>query len=118
MVIARPVIERRWAATVLIAAALTGIVLRVAYLGGKPFWRDEAWVARVVELPPAERATILHVCPPGFLATVRTVAALLPALSPEVAYRILPLAAGVASMALLPLLARRLGAPQSAALCT
>jgi hypothetical protein len=109
-----------WALTALgvPAAFAVGLVLRSAFLPGKTFWRDEAWVAWVVGLPAEARAGVQHVAPLGFLAAVRAFAALVPSLRPEVAYRMVPLAAGVASMVLLPVLARRLRAGQPAVAST
>jgi hypothetical protein len=95
------------------AAAL---VVRLALLAAKPFWRDEAWVAWLVTLPREALGAFPYAIPAGFLALVRAGAAALPGLPPEVAYRLVPLAAGAAAVALMPELARRLGAPAEAAL--
>ena len=94
------------------AAALTlAVVLRVAWLDDKPFWRDEAWVALLVESPLAqvidpERPRAV---PIGFVALAK-LTGLLP-LSPELAYRVVPLVAGLALVPLLGRFAAALGAP-------
>jgi hypothetical protein len=99
-----------------LAALAVAVAARAVLLGAKPFWRDEAWIAWLIELPPATRGHVLHVTPAGFLALTRALALLLPGVAPEVAYRLLPLAAGLATVALLPALARRAGASDRAAL--
>lgn len=82
------------------AALVVGVVVRVAFLEAKPFWRDEAWVALLLEDPLAAVAEGRPV-PLAFLWATWP-ATLLP-FPPEVALRWLPLCAGIA---LLPLLAR------------
>ncbi len=92
------------------AALLLALVLRVAWLDDKPFWRDEASVALLVESPlrrvidPQAPRPV----PVGFVALAKTTA-LLP-LPPEVAYRLVPLLAGLALVPLLGRLAAALGA--------
>ena len=93
------------------AALLLAVVLRIAWLGDKPFWRDEAWVASLVESPLAqvidpERPRAV---PVGFVALAK-VTGLLP-LPHEVAYRLVPLVVGLALVPLLGRFAAALGAP-------
>jgi hypothetical protein len=85
------------------------IVARVAWLWTKPFWRDEAWVARLAGQPLDRLLQDLHPVPLGFLAAVKATGAL-PFLPPEVSLRLLPLVAGVLALPVLAALARRLGA--------
>jgi hypothetical protein len=98
-------------------ALLLAVVVRVAFLAGKPFWRDEAWVAWVVELPARPLASLGYAVPVGFVAIVKGLGVLLPG-PPEITYRLLPLAAGLASVALMPVLARALGASTPVALAS
>jgi len=95
----------------LFAALAVAVTVRVALLAEKPFWRDEAWVAILVESPLAAVTTPERPrpVPMGFIA-VTQVARQMP-LAPEVAYRLLPLAAGIALVPLLGAFARSLGAP-------
>lgn len=93
--------RERIARAALWAALAVALVGRVAYLDAKPFWRDEAWVALLVaDSPPAQAMS--RPVPIGFLLLAKATAAL-PALSPEVSYRLVPLLCG---LALLPLLGR------------
>jgi hypothetical protein len=107
---------RRTAVWVAGLGLLLALGVRVALLADKPFWRDEALVALLVESPLAQTIRDGREVPIGFLAAVKAVAWALPDLAPEVAYRLLPLAAGMAAVALLPLLARSLRAPAAAPL--
>ncbi len=94
---------------VLTALALVfGAAVRIAFLEVKPFWRDEAWVVRVAESPLRIAIDYDAPVPAGFLLAVKA-STFLPG-PPEVTRRLLPLLAGLATLALLPLLARRLGA--------
>jgi len=80
------------------AALVVATIARVAWLGDKPFWRDEAWVALLVD-DPMSAATDGRAVPLGFLFLTRLLAAL-PA-APEITYRLFPLLCGIA---LLPVL--------------
>lgn len=82
-------------------ALVVAVLVRVLFLADKPFWRDEAWVATLVD-EPMRAAAEGRAAPLGFLFATH-VASGLPWLPAEVAYRLLPLAAG---LALLPALAR------------
>lgn len=91
------------------AALALALVVRVTLLADKPFWRDEAWVAAVIEKPLSEVLTGRpRPVPIGFLAVAQLTAAL--PFSPEVAYRLLPLACGIALVPLLATFASALGA--------
>ncbi|MGH7785820.1 MAG: hypothetical protein ACRERC_03080 [Candidatus Binatia bacterium] len=95
----------------LLAAIALTVVVRVAYLADKPFWRDEAWVAgaaqeRLMAVGDAQRPRPV---PIGFMAMIQAAAAL-PGLSPEVAYRLLPLLVGLLVPPLFGWFARALGA--------
>ncbi len=102
--------QRAWFA----AALLVAIVVRVALLAEKPFWRDEVWVALAAEAPLAAMTERPRPLPVGFLA-VTQLATYLP-LPPEVGYRLVPLAAGLALVPLLGRFALALGAPLPVAL--
>lgn len=95
----------------LIAAAVLAVVVRVAFLADKPFWRDEAWVASLVGSAPTVVARPEHPrpLPLGFLA-VTNLAARLPGVPPEVSYRLIPLVVGFAALPVLARLATALGA--------
>jgi hypothetical protein len=99
----------------LVWALAVAAVARVAWLSDKPLWRDEAWVAVMARetgdgVPFSPRPV-----PVGFLL-LSALALRLPVLAPEVSLRLLPLAAGLATVALLPVLARSLqGSPATAA---
>lgn len=98
-----------------IAAIALAVFARVAWLPQKPFWRDEAWVASRVEAPLRELAGPQPLpIPIGFVAVTKLARAL--PVSPEVAYRLLPLAAGIALIPLLGRLACALGAAPAVAL--
>ena len=88
-----------------LAVALVG---RVAYLDAKPFWRDEAWVAMLIADTPSA-AALTRPFPIGLLVLSKATAAL-PALTPEVSYRMVPLLCGVAVVPLLARLGIALGA--------
>lgn len=95
----------------LIAAAVLAVVVRVAFLADKPFWRDEAWVASLVGSAPTVVARPEHPrpLPMGFLA-LTNLAAQVPGLVPEVAYRVVPIAVGLAGLPALARLATAAGA--------
>jgi len=99
--------ERLWFA----AALLLAVVVRVAWLGDKPFWRDEASVALAIESPLA--AVIdpqrPRAVPVGFVALAKATGRL--PLAPEIAYRLVPLCVGLALVPLLGRFAAALGAP-------
>ena len=103
--------EPRSARLWLAAALLLAVVVRVAWLGDKPFWRDEAWVALLVESPLARVIDPQwpRAVPVGFVALVKATGQL--PLPPEIAYRLVPLAVGLALVPLLGRLAGALGAP-------
>jgi len=95
----------------LLAAAVVALVVRVAFLADKPFWRDEAWVALLVDQPLAgfSDSSSPHSVPIGFVALVKLTAAI-PGLIPEVTFRIVPLAVGLAVLPALVWLGVNLGA--------
>jgi len=95
----------------LFAALALAVVVRGALLAEKPFWRDEAWVAILVEAPLQDSYARPRAVPVGFVAVTKLTRAL--PLSPEVAYRLLPLLGGLLSVLLLGALARALGAAGS-----
>jgi hypothetical protein len=95
---------RRWA----FAALALAVAVRVLLLADKPFWRDEVWVAQLVEAPLDTLFAVPRPVPVGFVAITK-LAATLP-LAPEISYRLLPLVAGVALVPLLAALAAALGA--------
>jgi hypothetical protein len=90
-------------------------VARVAWLWAKPFWRDEAWVARVAGQPLDALLRDPYPVPIGFVALVKATGAL-PLLPPEVTLRLVPLAAGLLALPALAALARRLAAPAGTAI--
>jgi len=92
----------------LAVAIVLAIVVRVLFLDAKPFWRDEAWVAMLVDEPSRAIADGRAV-PFGFLWLVRMTRALVPA-PPEVSYRIIPLLVGIAFVPLLSRAAKTFGA--------
>jgi hypothetical protein len=93
-------------------AVALALFVRVAFLESKPFWRDEAWVALLVG-DPMRAAADARAVPVGFLFLVR-LTSWIPALPPEVTYRLVPLLCGVAVVPLLARLATALGASQRA----
>ena len=111
---ARPAAWRLRVAWLLLLALAA--VLRAALVRAKPFWADEAWLAWLVDRPLGEMlATIPHTTAPLGFALVTRIAGQLPGLAPEVSMRLLPLAAGIATVALLPLLVRSYGGSRRAA---
>ena len=101
----------RTARLALAAAVVVGVVVRVALLGAKPFWRDEAWVVLLLGDPSSAVAGGRPV-PLGFLwATALGWALPLPL---ELALRWLPLCAGIALLPALARLAAALGAGATA----
>jgi hypothetical protein len=96
------------AARIALAAALAvGIVVRVAFLSSKPFWRDEAWVVLLLN-DAAGAVAGGRPIPLGFLwATAPARALPLPL---ELSLRWLPLCAGIAFLPTLARLATELGA--------
>jgi hypothetical protein len=99
-----------WLWLALSAAAL----VRVAWLADKPLWRDEAWVAVLARDPVRFFDRPLRPVPVGFLG-LSAAALRLPMVPAEIALRLVPLAAGLATVALLPMLARALGARRGTA---
>jgi hypothetical protein len=94
-----------------IAALLVALIVRVAWLEDKPFWRDEAWVALLVEAP-LSKVSDPHrprPAPIGFVALAKLSGAL--PLPPEIGYRLPALLGGLALVPVLGWLARALGAP-------
>ncbi len=89
-------------------ALALALFVRVAFLWSKPFWRDEAWVALLVD-DPMRAAADARAVPLGFLFLVRLTSAI-PLLPPEVTYRIVPLVCGLAAVWLIARLAVALGA--------
>src|SRR4029079_14835025 len=96
------------------AAIALAVAVRVAFLADKAFWRDEAWVALLVR-DPLQAATDGRAAPFGFLLLTRLVAAISPG-PPEITYRLIPLAAGVAAVPLVARLALALGGSRAVAL--
>jgi hypothetical protein len=91
----------------LAAALAVGVVVRVALLSAKPFWRDEAWVVLLLDDPAGAVAGGRPV-PLGFLwATAPARALPLPL---ELSLRWLPLCAGLVFLPVLARLAAALGA--------
>jgi len=96
------------AARIALAAALAvGVVVRVAFLSTKPFWRDEAWVVLLLDDAAGAVAGGRPV-PLGFLWAVAPARAL--PLPLEVSLRWLPLCAGIAFLPALARLGSELGA--------
>ncbi|MDX2169294.1 MAG: hypothetical protein SF182_19645 [Deltaproteobacteria bacterium] len=91
------------------AAFGLALLVRVPLLAEKPFWRDEAWVATLVEAPLTRVVDGQpRPVPLGFLTLARATRVL--PLSPEVAYRLPSLACGLALLPALAALAVALGA--------
>jgi hypothetical protein len=90
-----------------VAALAVAAVVRVAWLADKPLWRDEAWVAVLAREAGDHFELSPRPVPAGFLF-LSAAALRLPVLPPEITLRLLPLAAGLATVALLPLLVRDL----------
>jgi len=99
---------RRIATAALWVALAVALVSRAAYLEAKPFWRDEAWVALLVNQPWAELREGRPV-PAGFLL-LTGVADALPGLAPEVKLRLVPLLCGLLTLPVLGRLGGALGA--------
>lgn len=92
-------------------AVALAVFVRVAFLWSKPFWRDEAWVALLVD-DPMRAAADARAVPVGFLFLVRLTSAI--PLPPEITYRIVPLLCGIAVVPLIAKLATALGASRRA----
>src|SRR5688572_17322562 len=90
-------------------ALAAAVIVRVAWLADKPLWRDEAWVASLARDPALFFDRPLRPVPVGFLG-LSALTLRVPGLPPEIALRVVPLAAGLATVILLPVLARTLGA--------
>jgi hypothetical protein len=90
-------------------ALAAAVIVRVAWLADKPLWRDEAWVASLARDPVRVFDRPMRPVPVGFLG-LSALALRVPALPAEVTLRLVPLAAGLATVVLLPVLARALGA--------
>lgn len=101
--------KRWWLAAAALAA---GLIARVAFLADKPLWRDEAWLAWILQDPLeiVERRPV----PVGFV-TLSRLFDRLSFLTPEVRLRLLPLACGLAALPALGALALRLGATPAVA---
>jgi hypothetical protein len=95
-------------------AMAVALVVRVAFLADKPFWRDEAWVAMLVD-DPLRVASDARAVPIGFVLLTRIFTAI-PLLPPEITYRLLPLVCGMAVLPLLARFATALGASRHTAL--
>ena len=93
---------------VLGVAIVVAIVVRFLLLDAKPFWRDEAWVALLVD-HPLRAITGGRPVPFGFLWLIRLTRVVVPG-PPEISYRFAPLLAGVAIVPLLARMATTLGA--------
>jgi hypothetical protein len=98
-----------WRHPSVVLALVVAVVARVAWLWSKPLWRDEAWVARLAGQSFGRAVEDPHAVPLGFLGLVKLSDAV-PGLPPEIALRLVPLAAGLAAIPVLGALARRLGA--------
>ncbi|MFN2427475.1 MAG: hypothetical protein ABR587_13625, partial [Candidatus Binatia bacterium] len=94
------------------AAMAVALVARVAFLADKPFWRDEAWVALLVD-DPMRAAADGRAAPVGFLLLTRMASAL--PWPPEVTFRLFPLACGLALLPVLWKLTLALGGSRRAA---
>ena len=95
-----------------------GVAARVAFLGSKPFWRDEAWVAVLLGQPMGALLGDPHrPVPIGFVVLAKLCDAL-PWLSPEVRLRLVPLACGCTAVLAMAVLARRLGSSRAVAVAT
>ena len=94
-----------------VAALLVTVVVRCALLAEKPFWRDEAWVAMMVEgrSTPDFDQNMVRPAPAGFVVLSRITGAL--PVSHEVGYRLPALIAGIALVPVLGRFASALGAP-------
>ena len=103
-----PIRNARWW---YVAALLVAVLVRGALLAEKPFWRDEAWVALLVEGRSLPQFDPLQPrpAPVGFVAAARLSGAL--PVRPEVGYRLPALLAGIALVPVLGRLASALGAP-------
>jgi hypothetical protein len=97
----------------ILAALAVAAIARMAWLAEKPLWRDEAWVAVLARDAAGAFELNPRPVPAGFLF-LTGVALRVPVLPPEVGLRLLPLAAGLLTVALLPLLARSLGGERGA----
>jgi hypothetical protein len=97
-----------------VAAFAVAALARVAWLAEKPLWRDEAWVALLAREASGGFELSPRPVPSGFLF-LSALALRLPLLPPELSLRLLPLAAGLATVALLPFLVRSLGGERGAA---
>ena len=99
-------------ARLLRALSLAGLALavfvRAFALADKPFWQDEAWLVLLVGQPLPDLLAVRSPVPLGFALAVKA-SGLLPG-PPEVTLRLLPLIAGIATVVVVPLLARALGA--------
>ena len=89
---------REW--TLVITAMSVAVATRVLFLGSKPFWRDEAWVASLVGRPLRDAIDLHLPVPIGFVALTK-LADWLPGLPPEVSYRLLPMICGIIALPLL-----------------
>jgi hypothetical protein len=105
----------RTARLALAAALVVGVVVRVAFLGSKPFWRDEAWVVLLLRDPAGAMAESRPV-PLGFLWAAWPAQGL--PLPIEMSLRWLPLCAGIALLPLLARFARATGAGATATVAT
>jgi hypothetical protein len=99
-------------------AVVAGVAARVAFLGSKPFWRDEAWVAVLLGQPLSALVGDPHrPVPIGFVVLAKLSDALR-WLAPELRLRLVPLACGCAALPALAVLARRLGASRPIAVAS
>lgn len=100
----------------LIAILAWGAFVRVWNLSGRPFWADEAWVARTVrDSSPVDLLCQTEVpLPPLFAVATKLIGrAIAP---PELAYRLLPALCGVFALPLVYAVARTLRSPRTLAL--
>jgi len=98
-------------------AILFGFLVRTWKLWEKPFWRDEAWVAHVIGTSWAQVLYSPEPTPVGFsiLAKLSSSIGFVPA---EVSLRLPSLIAGMAILALLPLLVRMIKGSRETAVLT
>jgi hypothetical protein len=108
-------IPSRWPAGLAVAALIVAALVRFAFLAGKPFWIDEAWVATLVGQPLGTAVAQGRPVPIGLVAVAK-LAALVPGMSPEVGLRLLPVACGLGAVAAIGQLALELGESRRVAL--
>ncbi len=111
-----PRLDNRSVKVMLIAIVASGGFVRVWNLSGRPFWADEAWVARTVR----DSSSVNLLCqtdvplPPLFAVATKLIGhAMAP---PELAYRLLPAFCGVLVLPLIYAVARTVRSPRTLAM--